>query len=241
MKKNNFSLIKSSFLFLIFLSFFISIPSVYSFIVFGGASLTNPSELLNNNLENPIDKIHEVQQTSSEQLDNLMQKWQDLILKNEFLKELDNAFKKINLFFFILTGQDYSFSLNFFLAGFFWLFLLLAFYYIIRSYSTFSEFASAFISFSLTLVNAHLGLFKLMSNTLINLTFSLDYQPLRLGIIFLVIIISIIIIVYLIKNYKSIKEDRAKDKEKQNREIINQEAESITKQYEELSKEIKKP
>jgi hypothetical protein len=217
--------------------FILILPLISSF-YFKDISLLNLDKAPKEELEDSFVKFNEVQQTNSEKVNNLLQQWKELALKNEFLKELDNSFKEINLFFFILFGEDYSFSLYFLLIFILWLFLLLNFYYIIRSYSTFSEFASAFISFSITLISAHLGLFKTISKFLISLIFNLN-TIIQLSIIFGIIIILFYFIFFFKKNFKEIKEEREKRQEKQDREILHKEAEMINDTNKELSKYIK--
>ncbi|NMB66789.1 hypothetical protein GYA25_01900 [Candidatus Woesearchaeota archaeon] len=239
MNKNKTNILRLIFLIFLFNSFFLSLHFVSSLTVFGGFPLANPLQSEDGNLENPVDKFHEVEQTSSEKIDSLMQQWQELLLKNEFLKELDNSFKKINMFFFVLFGENYSFSLYFFLIFVFWISLLINFYYIIRSYSTFSEFASAFISFSIILINAHLGLFKTISKFLISLIFDFG-TVVRLLIVFGILAFLIYLIFFFKGNFKSIKEERDKEQEKQDREILHSEAETIKEKNEELSKFVNK-
>jgi large-conductance mechanosensitive channel len=239
MNKNKTNILKLIFLIFLFSSFFLSLHLVSSLTILGGTPLINPASSQDENLENPIDKFHEVEQTSSEKIDNLMQQWQELLLKNEFLKELDNSFKKINMFFFVLFGEDYSFSLYFFLIFVFWLFLLISFYYVIRTYSTFSEFASAFISFSLILTSSHLGLFKTLSKSLISLIFDFG-SVVRLLIVFGIIAILIYLIFFFKGNLKEAKEERAKEQQEIDREILHNEAKGFEEMNKLINEEIKK-
>jgi len=84
-------------------------------------------------VNNAVTNINDLNGTSF-----VLAKWKEMFLRNPTVKAIDSAFKKMNIVFRVLFGQNYSFSLKLLIVICLWLFFFLAIGKIIAGYSTFS-------------------------------------------------------------------------------------------------------
>jgi hypothetical protein len=195
---------------------------------FSGDVIDSASGLGEGNGQDLVDKM------DPSNWNNLTGNWKAKLLNNNFISGMDNFFTKINPVFFVLTGENYSFSLFFFfvIVLLFWFFL--NFNRILKMASIFSKWVGMLISFGLAIALGQLGLYALISNFFVHLIFLPKKSWLGI-VIFVGIILGLIFLSKLSNSMvfmsKKGKEKFDKEMEKYNRDILDVTVKGIEKGF----------
>jgi len=159
--------------------------------------------------------------------------WKDKFLQNKIISGIDNVLTKISPAFFVLTGEDYSFSLVFLFV--FVLFICFATWLnrTFKMISIFSNWVSMIISLGLAIILGQIfGIYGKLSRMIVSVCFSPEKAWLRIIIIF-GFFLAFLFISKLFKSLdamsKKNKEKLDKEKERLNRQVLDTQVNSLGK------------
>lgn len=182
-------------------------------------------------VDTKIESVEDVKESIEEKKwDYLSEQWDKILLKNKFVSGIDNFFKKINIVFIVLFGENYSLSLTLFFVIVLWLFFFINFNIIFRDYSIFSEGISLSLSFCLTIILAQFKFYRLFSEIIFKLIFF--KEGIWGWIWFFVFLVFFVFLISLNKTIgkqkKEQKEHYEKEREKMERGILHRFVTAIT-------------
>ncbi|GEM_PF-852539 len=189
---------------------------------------------LNKGVRDVKDTAEEVKRfTEKEKWEYLGEQWKEILLKNSFISKVDVGFKKINLLFFLLFGEDYDLSFTFFFSLILWVLFLVVISEVLMLYGTFSENVSWLLAFIFAVIFGHLKIYEGISLILFKLIFF--REGIWGWITFGLFLIAYFLILFgfkkfmkkMIEDVKKKKEKKAQEQVKFDREVIHQTAEAV--------------
>ena len=143
---------------------------------------------------------------------------QEKLLANPWVKLVDSFFHQINIVFIILFAQNYSLSFFLLLSVVIWSIIVAVVYNAMKSFSTFSKFASFAIAFVFTIIVAQLRAINGLVNLIMLVAFGAN-KPwwLKLLIACGIVIVVFAIAMVLHKLGKKIDKKRQERKDYENR------------------------
>jgi len=171
------------------------------------------------------------EQIEEKKWDYLSEQWGRILLKNKIIAGVDNFFKKINIVFRVLIGEDYSLSFAVFFALALWFYFLINFNVILRDYSFFSSGVSFGLSFCVASLMAQTGIYRVIYGVIFKLLF---YKGGIWSFIWFFILLVIFVFLYKLNkmvalNVKKSKEKFEKEQAKTDRGILHRFVNAITK------------
>ncbi len=174
-------------------------------------------------LEKNVEDIENTKANIETKWDYLGKEWKNILLKNKFVGAIDGFFKKISFVFEVLIAEPYTFSVTFLVVVLLWLYLFLKFAEIVRDYSTIPSGVSYLVGLGFTLVLAHIGVIRKITEFLGWIVFKPEAWWARWIIIIILGIILILIYKFtslLGKSYKKDIEKLEKEQEKLDRKTL---------------------
>lgn len=175
--------------------------------------------------------------TGDEKWEYLGAQLNELLLKIEGIALIDLFFRKINIAFFFIFGENYDLSLTFLFAVFLWIFFFSMFGRGIVSFSTFSKPVAYIIAFILAGVLAHLKVYNYLSMLIFKVLFFRE-GIWRWTSFVLFFVIYIFILIYfksiiwkLGRSFKTSQEEKEKWDEKFQRQDFSKRAEGLEKAF----------
>lgn len=187
-----------------------------------------------NSLENKVKNLNErVEQIARGETreEYLRKSWEEILNKSsmgKILLNISNSLKKINPFFKIVLGVEYSLSWQFFFATVIWLFIFCILRPITETIFK-SKLFSIIGSFAITSIIGISGVIK-KSTDLISKNIN---SPWLVSLLFIILIILVVIAIKSSKFWKELRKKERKRQEKKDQEILHAEAETIKKQISE--------
>lgn len=208
-------------------------------LVFGMLILSFVSAQLNSSgLEGAIDNFEKakagIDNLENNKWDYISQQWRELLLKNSFISAVDSVLKKIGAVFVFLFSEDYVLSFSFFVIAALWIFFFYQISNIIVAFSAFGKWVSLIIGFAITVIIAHVGGFRLITNTAFKIMFyKTGIWPWIFFIGYLALLVVVVILARVARAAGAAKKKAAKEqKEKTDKEILHIQAESLKNMYE---------
>jgi hypothetical protein len=170
--------------------------------------------------------------TDSSKWGNLTLSWKQNILSTGVFSGIDYFFKKINPFFLVLFGDNYSLSFFFFFVVILWFWFFSQFRKIFGIMGIFSKWVVMLIALALTVGVAQLGLYSAISKLFVKIIF-VPNKP-WLGIVFFILILFILTFISRLgkiieKKLEKNREGLEKEKEKINRGVLETVTDSVKK------------
>ncbi len=165
------------------------------------------------------------------------EQWKETLLKSKAISALDNYFKKINLVFLILFGQDYSLSLTLFAVILLWVFFLAIFEKTIKRFSTFSVSVSGIIALILTIIFAQFKIYNFLASIILKILFFKEgvWRIVSIVIFALIWLMLLIFSERLIwsigRRFQKTREEKEKWDEKFQRQLFRKKVASIEKSF----------
>ncbi len=178
------------------------------------------------------EKIDEVKSFGDEERwEYLSQKWQEALLKNKYVSYADNLFKKGNIAFLIILGQEYSLSFTFFMVIIVWIFIFFALSSLIGNVSSFSNHVNSLFALGMTVISAQIGIFRSISNFIFKVMFYKEgIWPWVSSVLIIILFVILGRLSSLLgKKLKIMKEARKKLQEEADRNTLNIAAEGVRK------------
>jgi len=149
-------------------------PSICIFLILllGIISSVEKLDEVKESVDEKMEKVEGVKESIEEKKwDYLSEQWNKILLKNKFVSGIDGFFKKINIVFVVLFGENYALSLTLFFVVVLWIFFFINFNIIFRDYSIFSSGISLTLAFFLAIILAQFGFYKILSEIIFKLIF----------------------------------------------------------------------
>ncbi len=174
-------------------------------------------------LEKNVENIENTKANIETKWDYLGKEWKNILLKNKFVSGLDGFCKKISVVFEVLVAEPYTLSVTFLVVVLLWLYLFLKFAEIVRDYFTVQSGVSYLIGLVFTLVLAHIGFIRKITEFLGWIAFKPEAWWARWIII--IILAFILFLIYKVssllgKSYKKDVEQLEKEQEKLDRKTL---------------------
>ena len=173
------------------------------------------------------DKFNEVEATKEEleekKWDYLSVEFKELMLKNKVVSAIDGFFRKINLMFFTVFGQDYDLTFTFMVVVVLWFYFFFMFLMIFTKYSSFGSGTALILSFAFCVVAGHAGAWNGIAELAFKLIFFREgwWGWIWFFAILGIFILAIVGLVIAGKMGKAKMAGEAKVKEKLNRKLLD--------------------
>lgn len=145
----------------------------------------------------------------------LQQQWEELAKNNTYYGKIHNTFTNNQLFFQIVFGSPYQFSLTFLLIVALWFFVLFHVSRVIEGAGIITGWKAFLVGVAVAIVVAQLRILKLISTFAIDVTFSKDSWWIR--VIFAIIVLGLIAVAHVASSLleKKLNKDKKAKKEEE--------------------------
>ena len=185
----------------------------------------------NDSIVQGVQKLQEF--TEEERWNFIGEKWKEQFLKNKFVSDADQFFKKINFVFVFLLAKDYTLSPILFFSFLFWLitFVICKKYFIFLK----DEWMQYVASFAFSVALSHMQIFNSLSSLLFRVTL---YKPewWWKTLSYIIIIVGVLAYYLFLKYFGKIIEAQKKKKKDKQAELDKKELNIITGELRDAAK-----
>lgn len=187
--------------------------------------------LENDTLVKDVQKLQEF--TEESKWDYLKDQWKNLLLKNKYIASVDEFFRKVDLIFVFLFGENYDLSASLFISIMLWLFFLLNFIRIFTTYIAFSKGIGIIIAIGFNIMAAQTGIFRGIANLVFKAIFFKEgiWRWISLLIFLFILAFFYVLIGIILKGIREKRKAKAELEQKLNQKVLGKTVREVVEAY----------